>query len=273
MKKITYAVVLIFTLLSCASCQQEGTENQIRSLPYEAKTVVETNKDGWVTYLSHEYDAKDYNYWGYDAYNLKHKYIDGYEGKVLDAATGEIVETITPSLPYLSCNSELEEETIRVGDYFVEKNFLSAITEADLADLHVEKVDKTNLVRMFNQVITSDPLPDGRYIDYPEANIVTEQPIIETVNFTNGWQVGYYLSHGVIMVVRIDFLKDGEYLSDGGEHFGDNGSDAYAKVQKIEQNIVQQQCFNVDFDETADQGIDFQKLRVLLQAIERGDRK
>lgn len=266
MKKMLSILFIFILVFACTACQEKMEEPFI----YSAKTALVTNTDGWVTFFTHEAYSDD-NYYMYNAYNLKYKRIEGYEVDVLDSETGDIVDKTYPSLPSYNCKSSAADAEIRrISAYFEEKNHQSQITLEDLNDLELEEIDKNKVVELFNKMIKTSPLPDGRYLNLPEADIVQEW---ETTSFTDGWQVGYYISHGVIMAVHIEFLKEGNYISDGGSEFGEDAALIYAEIQKVENQILDEGTFAVTFDESQYPSISFANLKKLLQRIDSNGQK
>ncbi len=257
---IFLAVLLIFCCVGCDSKTDQ-------TFKHNAKTVCYMDDEGWLTFFSNEYNDNDYNSFLYNAYNLKYKYLDGYDMEVVDYVSGEVVDKVRPDLPYLSCKEEYNTEIVKIDDFFRKKAYKDIITLDDLNELKITYIDKNDLLGLFNKMIKSQPLPDGKYNAISEADIVQEW---ETNNFQDGWQVGYYVSHGVIMAIHIEFLKEGRYISDDGELLGNDTTKIYECIKNIEASVVNSNNFAVDFETPQYDSVAFDNLKALLASIDAG---
>lgn len=119
MKKIIplFLSLVLLVLTACGAPTDEEPEN-VRIFNFETMSSVEEREDGWVYYFQyvHPIDGEIIDvYYGYDAYNLKYKEIEGNMIPVIDGKTKEIIDYETPAVPALyyiqAYTSEIKKST------------------------------------------------------------------------------------------------------------------------------------------------------------------
>lgn len=205
-------------------------------------------EDGWVCNFTMEYLYSDLTtpyYYGYNCDNLKYSRLNDYimygeEADVNGKFTYEI-ETDHPS--YLR-NKELNDDIKKISNYFLEKKFTTIINLTDLEELHLKKIDKQEVVDLYNSAISSKLIK--KFGNYPNTNrTVYLTNSINKDNYT--WKLGYVLVMGHIKYVNIELLIDEQYLSD---LIKENKASAEQKeifnnIKNIENYIIKNQKFDI----------------------------
>lgn len=271
MKKIISLSLILMFMLLFSGCSDNGQEQKKAEFNFDTKSAVYNGEDGWLYFFYCEYNKGEntpYSY-NFDAYNLKHKKIEGYIISITDDSNNQ-VGTMEPSLPYLLLNTDYTDDFESINHFFEEKSPTDELSGEDCEELILEKIDKDLVVNLYNEAVTSDVLADGKYAFLPEADIVQGKGL-------NGyfWQVGFFISHGNIKSVDIELMdSDGNYLSDGTISNLEEGvaAEVSSRIEDIEKQIMEQQTFRIDGDSLdGDFGsIDFQQLQTLLESVENG---
>lgn len=240
MRKTYVLILLICFLFFVFGCSGKPDQNQDH-FNFDTKIATEMNDDGWVYFLSFDKAHVDNEtFLMFGAYNIKHKYIDGYKIPVRDEH-GNIIDYWESNLPYLELNPEIKPELEQVNAFLHEQPELTPKKVEDLDSLDLKHLDKARIVELYNQMISSDYLPDGKYYYLKEAEILLEE---SKDNYQ--WQVGYFNAHGVIQQIHIDLIMEGQQqLSDLVEkNEADSDQKAiYQKVKEIEKSIISTQSF------------------------------
>lgn len=264
---LIFAVSAMFFLTGCSKNKTES-ESQFN---FDSKYVVEEGEDGWLYFFCCNYSPKGTDtpdYYGYSAYNLKYKEIEGYVVPTYDE-DGNIIDTAVPALPYLELNQDYAADIEKINTFFNTYRPTEPLTEEQTADLELEHLDKDKMTDLFNRTISSEKLPEGKYYYLSEANIVQEDTVLNGYR----WQVGYFNGQGNILSIRIELIyADGTYLSDIAEEgIADETQLAVNdKIAEIEGKIMEEQIFSAEIaaDDIDCGNIDFSRLAKLLGTLE-----
>ncbi len=276
MKKTLTLLFILCLLIATTSCNNSSKQTNLSSYyNFDAKTAMEEKGDGWLYFFSYEYKngGKSPGNISYifNGYNLKYKHIDGYDIQIIDNQTGKIVDTATSSLPYLTLDKEINSDIEKINNFFTKKQFITSIKMSDLGALALNKINKQDVLKLFNKAIGKDKLGNGKYYYLPEADVVQEKLI-------NGyqWQVGFFIAHGNIFSIRIELIYNGNiYLSDliDNNKADKSQKNIYDKIKQIEKNIMEKQSFDIDNEELTIDNIKFRRLYELLKKINSGGYK
>lgn len=265
MKKIVCSILIIMIVLSTAGCSKEKNVGG-----FEVKIATEMRDDGWLYYLYEEkpFDSVTETYAQYGAYNLKYKYIEGYQIPIKDSETGEVVEYAQSALPYLQItpDEKVRSELETLNNYINTFDHLKKVGNEDFEKIDLASIDKKDVIRLYNAMIDSSVENDGKYGFLPEAGIEQETLI-------NGyqWQVGYFISYGNIKYARIDVVIDGKnYLSDlyhNGETTQEQ-KEIYEKILLIEKEIIEKQNFSVQIPTDETELYSLKRLNYILKKLD-----
>lgn len=142
-KKIFTLILVVSIALALSGCGKKP------AFGFDEKIYFEEHEDGWI-YVSEYIYAGDSNYYGLDAYNLKYKYIEGYERLIYNPETNEVMGSSATVMPYLSLLPEAEADIRNIQEFFAENKISSTITMADLNELNLNYLDKEEVLRLFN---------------------------------------------------------------------------------------------------------------------------
>ena len=259
---ISIAVCLSTLLLGgCGKAEQTYT--------FDEKAVIEEREDGWYYFSTYSYsETSDYRSFVYNAYNLKHHHLEGYDLLIKDKETGEVVERATTSLPYLSLNPQATADVQEINSFFANRDLPTPLRMENLSELNLTYIDKQEVLDFFNRTVAQEPQPAGKY-HMPEADILQEQAMIDGYR----WQIGYFNSHGNILAARIELLcGEDQYLSDMvANGSADAGQTAvHKKCKEIETYIVENQTFVLEQSMAFSHAeISFDRLKTLLENLEK----
>lgn len=267
MNKKLSLLLIACLLISMTACNKKASP----AYKFNTKTAVEEREDGWLYFFNYEYTKTD-KFYIFNGYNLKYKHIDGYDIPIIDSKTGKIIDILTSSLPSLALNQKIKPDIDAVECFFSKKQFVTPIKISDLDNLNLNKIHKEDILRLFNLAIGKNDLDNGKYSYLPEADIVQE-----TLLSGYQWQVGFFISHGNILKVRIELIYNGsKYLSDiiDNKKADEFQKNIYKSIKEIENKIINDQSFNITMDkELTINNIQFKRLYTLLQKIESGGYK
>jgi hypothetical protein len=270
MRKI-FLITIIALAMTITGCNtpDSGYEKEFN---FEQQTALYMTDDGWLYSMTVQYFEDDCTPGAYEfnADNMKHQVLEGFRISVIDSVTGETLQYIMPSLPHLHLDRRFGDEIDAIGAFFENQRPNTVLSVADLDDLTLEYIDKNLLVGLFNQAITSDMLPAGRYYYLPFVALVQD-----SLSDSYQWQVSYHIARGNIVFVRIDVLyDDGRLLSDIIETGEPNEKivATWNEIIALETTIQEQNNFIqpnlVDFHENS---VDFGRLLALLESIHNGE--
>jgi hypothetical protein len=256
---------VVSIILALSGC---GKKN---AFGFDEKIYIEEREDGWI-YVSEYMYAGDSNYYNYDAYNFKYKYIEGYDLLIYDAKINKVVGSSKPVLPYLSLLPEAEADARNIQEYFAENKISSTITMEDLNELNLNYLDKEDVLKLFNKTIVQEPQPEGKYTSIPVFSMLQSKMVDDYI-----WQGAYYLCHGNIVEFRIELIyKCDIYLSDLVEADTATAEQKliYNTYKEIEKNILDSNNFlvNKDIGSMVIGNVDFSLLEGVLHRIETGYR-
>ena len=154
------------------------------------------------------------------------------------------IETDHPS--YLR-NKELNNDIKSISNYFLEKKFTKEIDLNDLEELELEKIDKQEVIDLYNSAINSNLIK--KFGNYPNTN----RPIYLTTSMNNNnytWKLGYILVMGHIKYVNIELLINEQYLSDliKENKATDEQKEIFDNIKNIENYILKTQKFDIPND-------------------------
>ena len=245
---------------------------------FYTKSATRTTEDGWVYFFNYEWtkeyiDEPNISYL-YGAYNLKYKHLDGYDIPMINHQTGEVMQYLEADMPYLACNQNADEEIRALSDFLQRKAFQAPITAADLDGLKFNYIDRDDVVSLFNQMITSENLPEGKYGYLPEASIKQEESLLSGYR----WQVGQFGCLGNIQQLDIELLyEDDIHLSDLVKEgkATEEQKKIQEKIEQIEAKILKEQNLLAAEEENKETlgGIRFERLQTLLQKVENTNKE
>lgn len=260
---LTLVIPIVFNLFGCNKKPESA-------FSFDEKVYIEERKDGWI-YVSEYTYAGDTNYYEYDAYNLKYKYIKGYDLLIYDAETNEVVGSSTTVLPYLSLLPEAQVDIRNIHNFFEENRISGTITMADINELNLNYLDKEDVLELFNKTIVQEPQPEGKYPNIPAFSMLQSEMVDDYK-----WQGAYYACHGNIIAFRIELIyKDDLYLSDLIEDNTANQEqkEIYTKYKEIERKVLKANNFlvNKEVDSLVIGNVDFSLLENVLRRLETGE--
>jgi hypothetical protein len=272
---IIFIVCLLVATTACNSTSKQEKTNSVFN--FDTKTVVKDIEDGWIHFFTYDYISNNDGtiknlFYGFNGYNLKYKHIEGYDIPIIDKETGKVTDTATSSLPYLSLDKDIKPDIDKISDFFKKKQFTSPIKMSELDGLNLSKINKQDILGLFNEAVGNEKLANGKYGNLPEADIAQERLLSGYQ-----WQVGFFIVHGNILKIRIELLYEGNtYLSDLIDNNKANQSqkDIYAKIKEIEKNIISKQSFIADgYKGVTIDNVKFERLYKLLQNVDSGGYK
>lgn len=258
-----------------------NTKEPVEAQPnfnFYTKNAIRVTEDGWVYFLNHEWTKEHIeesnSSYLYGAYNLKYKHLDGYDIPMINHQTGEVMQYLEADMPYLACNQNADEEIRALSDFLQRKAFQAPITAADLDGLKFNYIDRDDVVSLFNQMITSENLPEGKYGYLPEASIKQEESLLSGYR----WQVGQFGCLGNIQQLDIELLyEDDIHLSDLVKEgkATEEQKKIQEKIEQIEAKILKEQNLLAAEEENKETlgGIRFERLQTLLQKVENTNKE
>lgn len=205
-------------------------------------------EDGWVCSFTMEYlysDLKTPYYYGYNCDNLKYSRLNDYimYGEEADA-NGKFTYEIETDHPSYLRNKELNDDIKKISNYFLEKKFTTIINLTDLEELYLKKIDKKEVLDLYNSAISSKLIK--KFGNYPNTNrTIYLTNSINKDNYT--WKLGYVLVMGHIKYVNIELLIDEQYLSDliKENQASAEQKEIFNNIKKIENYIIKNQKFDI----------------------------
>ena len=208
-------------------------------------------EDCWVCSFTMEYlysDLKIPYYYGYTCDNLKYSKLPDYimYGEEQNSSGKYTYEIETDHPSYLR-NKELNNDIKSISNYFLQKKFTKEIDLNDLEELELEKIDKKEVVNLYNSAINSKLIK--KFGNYPNTN----RPIYLTTSMNNNnytWKLGYVLVMGHIKYVNIELLIGNQFLSDliMKNKATDEQKEIFNSVKNIENYILKNQKFDIPND-------------------------
>ena len=244
---------------------------ETKTYGFDSKVAIEEGENGWVYFFLCEYykgENEPYVY-VYNAYNMKYKEVEGFEVEMLDME-GNILGSFKPSIPCIILNDNYLNDIQKMLAYFEETKPTEQLNEEEESHITTDLLDKKQVVKLFDEMIESDYVDDGKYDYLPEADTVKE--ISEEGDC---WQVSFLIIHGVIVKTNIEYIYDDEvYLSDKVKEGTASDDELYIDkiVSAIESDIVEGQSFVVNrnvYGDIAEEA--YERLNGILQSIEKGN--
>lgn len=210
---------------------------------FPSKMAVIEKDDGWVARFNIEYSDKNsktpYLY-DYGCHNLKYKVLKGYTAHgVEEDNSGRYEYEVKTNHPNCIYNKDYSEDISAISNYFKEKEFNESIKMEDLDGLQLKKVDKKELLELYNKAITSELVTQyGNYSKYPQANL---KKSISADGYT--WYLGYLLNKGKIVYVNLELQIGEEYLSDKIKKntATEEEKKIFSNIKEIEEHIIKTQ--------------------------------
>lgn len=208
-------------------------------------------EDGWICRFTMEYlysDLKTPYYYEYTCDNLKYSKLSDYimYGEEADSNGKYYYEIETDHPSYLR-NKELNNDIKLISNYFLEKKFTKQIDLDDLKELHLKKIDKQEVIDLYNSAINSKLIK--KFGNYPNTNRTTY--LTTSMNNNNyTWKLGYILVMGHIKYVNIELLINEQYLSDliKENKATDEQKEIFDNIKNIENYILKTQKFDIPND-------------------------
>lgn len=218
MKKIMIILMVSLLLIGCSKV----SENDI-TVSYVSKCVTKEKSDGWFEIFCIEPLKKDQNLkevknnyvyndkttYSFDGYNLKYKEIKDCYIPIYDKKGNEVGKVPT-SVPSFATSKIYRNEINEISSFFNTQKFKTKITLNDLEELKIKKIDKQELVNLFNEAFEKQPVEIGKFKNIPILNIIQSEPSDDYI-----FQVGYYCEYGTIKKINIEVIfNNNTYLSD-----------------------------------------------------------
>lgn len=179
---------------------------------YTLKLAYADKEDGWKYYFK-IYDSKEGTRYTFNGINLKYDKLDGYYVPIVDEKTNEVIDKMESDIIILSISEKYSDDILNINEFFNTKSFKSKITLSDLDDLSVNYIDKNELVKLFNNAITSKEYTKMGLFDKAIGFRKTE---VKTDNSKlNGkYRIALTIDYGYITNLNIEYIdnKD-QYLS------------------------------------------------------------
>jgi len=249
-------IIIVIIIISCGLFIHFNKKDQVQyadttpnsPVYFPEKIALKEHDDGWVCYFKLEYLKTDLNtpyYYGYYCDNLKYPKLDGFTayGEEEDS-TGKYKYAVETDHPRIYYNDEYDKEITKIENYFLEKKYNKPITIDDLNALDIKKIDKREVLELFNKAITSEHIE--KFGNYP--NIRQNPYLVRTITMDNyTWQIGYILVQGHIYYLNIDLKINNEYLSDmiKKSTANEEQKSIYDNINKIENYIMKNQKFRM----------------------------
>lgn len=213
--KITVLIVLM--TLMCSGCAvkekekkvQETTEEEVYGYTARYGTYETNDGSGWLYVMEISYVGEKTKY-NFEGINEKYTSLDGFTIKVYDEY-GEVDYELEPGgAVAMGYDDKYDKELTVIDNFLEQKKFTEPISLEDLEELKLEKIEKEGIVAAFNEAITSSERTEfGPLANHPYANLYRSK-----VKDGKQWLVFVLSSYGYAQKVKIDYVSDGEYLSD-----------------------------------------------------------
>lgn len=243
---------------------------ETKTYGFDSRVAIGEGENGWVYFFLCEYykgETEPYVY-VYNAYNMKYKEIEGFEVEMIDM-DGNILDRIKPSIPCIILNDDYLNDIQEMLAYFEEVKPTESLNEEEKTYVTTDLLDKELVIKLFDEMIESDYVADGKYDYLPEADTIKE-----TIQDEYCWQVSFLIIHGVIVKTNIEYLyNDGVYLSDKVKAGTASQEELYIDeiISAIELDIVEGQSFIVNRSAYGDMAEEvYERLDNVLQSIEKG---
>lgn len=293
MKKVSLFIIICIVLLSACSAISRDFEEEFN---FYEQVAFRATDNGWLYFMSIQTlrESGEIIAYEFNAVNIKYSYLENFIITVLDYDTREIIDTIIPSIPTLNLNPKYELEIFAIHDFFNENRPKDVLTLNDLAILELKHINKNLLLELFNEAITGETVPAGRYFALPFANLVQEWNGEARDGYL--WQVAYLNIRGQVLFVRIDIVYIADILCEEDEmnnecicetehisisflsdkiKFGEASIyqiDIWNIISAIERGIVSENHFGYsDLKNNNISNIDFGRLIHLLNGIHTGE--
>lgn len=252
---------LIFFLVLLSGCSIDKEKNHFTPSSFIDKQVYLEKDDGWVSYLYIEVEKIDKNVIEvknnydlnkiigvyYDCVNLKYDHLNGYYIPVYDEKGNE-VDQIEGGMPAYS-KSNKRDDIKKINEFLTEKKFTSPITVQDLNDVTCDKLDKKEIVDLYNAALEKE------YLGYPGdiSYGMNSGAIGKFIDLENGGKlwVACLIEQARLGIVNIEYINEkGEYLSglyESGKA-NDEQKQAQKQIDEIEKKIVEKQLIKVEDD-------------------------
>lgn len=271
MRKIMIIIMVSLLLIGCSKV----SENNI-TVTYVSKCVTKEKSDGWFEIFCIEPLKKDQNLkevknnyvyndkttYSFDGYNLKHKEIKDCYIPIYDKKGNEVGKVPT-SVPSFATSKIYRDEIEEISSFFNTQKFKTKITLNDLEELKIKKIDKQELVNLFNEAFEKQPIEIGKFKNIPILNIIQSEPNDDYI-----FQVGYYCEYGTIKKINIEVIfNNNTYLSDLAQK--KNPKKEYISMQEdievLEKYILENQ--ELDISKSNIYKEEYKTLLILLKSI------
>lgn len=248
-KNIVSGMILFgIIVLGVISVNAQSFYAYSNEIAYTEKSIFDKQDDGWIYGFEIIYEnTSDKRTYIFDGYNLKYEESDEYYIPYIDAQTGEELSRIKSQFATLSTSKKYREDINSIDNYFDSKQFNEIITLEDLQDLNVKNIDKSYLVKLFNQAFNSEMKnTPGKYID---SQFLTKETISSSDdNLSGKWQVICLQSYGDIFDINIEFISDkGEYILDQNKKMSLYSNDNFLnQIENVEKSIISSQEVRTD---------------------------
>ena len=234
------------------SYNEYDTENikpgdKFNNYNYIYKTQISSieKEDGWVCKFEIDYYKTNKKNYIYACFNIKYKEVAGFNYYHYDFEKDKYyISDIT--YPSYIHNNDYYEEVLKINEYFNNKQFDKTISMNELEELKLEKIDKKDVLDLFNKTINSKLI--DKYGNYPNAVAKIYNYEYSSYETGNTYVIGYYIdSVGYVRNVYIDLKCGSSYLSDllKENKVLEDDVELYNQLQEVEKYIVKNQIFDL----------------------------
>lgn len=243
-----FAVCLLCMCFVCSACSTSESK-EANHFAFNTKEAHRILEDGWVYYCYAVYEGDalqntdELLYYYYGACNTKYKSIKGYDKvPIVDTKTGEIIEYAESQMPHLLYGANERTELENLNDYLNEKKFCEETSSDKMKDFNFEKLDEKLFIDLFNQMISSAPIEDHGFCEWPESGMIQDEAL-------DGyqWQIGFYVAHGTLVDITITPVviqnEQGINLSDLDSMDAED-DELCSFLEAMEKDIIEKQSFS-----------------------------
>lgn len=273
MKKTCAVVLSILFLFSLCACSKQEDTSEPEYSRQDRNAILQLS-DGWYLYYDREevYDANGgfiKAYCSLDGVNLKYKNLSDFNMRLVNADTGEVTGSVSPSVHYFQMNKTYEDKIAPIAGILENRPAAADLTLKELQGNDISDLCFTldDVVKVYNAAMENGVKEFGKYMNISVSDIVSD-PMLDGYQ----WQVGYYILSGQIAAVDIELIyADGRYLSDIEEkNLSDAQKELLTAVKVItEQILTSGNLSDIGIDqESVIDHISFNRLYTLLNSIE-----
>lgn len=226
---------------------KETTVEAEERIDYKEKEAFLEKENGWIYSMTLVLEGDEENAF-FGGENIRYQKVENCYVPML-SSEGEEVDRISIKMPHLINCQDKAEEVSKISDFFTKKAFGKKISLKDLDELVVEKIDKKDLVTLYNNAC------DREYSDVKSPNdfghLEMSNCIVKELRDGTKVQCSYVLGYRRIGFVNFELVnKEGVVLTDLIEQKKATKEEQqlYDNFQKISKRIIETQRFGCSKD-------------------------